>query len=75
MPQFRDTLAALTSDTKPTTLPVYMTESGTGPPLMDSQNLVVKIIIRGHDLHNCIIDRGSGVNVINEATCQNLGLT
>ena len=40
---------------------------------MDSQNLVVKIIIKGRDLHGCIIDGGSGVPVISEATCDNLG--
>ena len=34
----------------------------------------MKIIIRGCDLHGFIIDGGSGVNMISEATCQNLGL-
>ena len=42
---------------------------------MDSQNPSVKIIYRGRNLHGCIIDGGSGVDVISEATCQNLGLT
>ena len=38
MPQFKDTLASLTSDIKSTSLPVNLAELGTGPPLMDSQN-------------------------------------
>ena len=75
MPRFRDTLATLTSNTKSTTLPVNLTEPGTGPSVMDSHNPAVKIIIKGHDLHGCIIDGGSGVNAISETTCQNLGLT
>ena len=74
MPRFRDTWAMLTSDTKSAASPVNLTEPGTGPPLMDSQNPSVKIIIKGRDLHGCIIDGGSGVNVISEATCHNLGL-
>ena len=41
MPRFRDTLAALQANTKPVTPPVHLTEPGTGPPLMDSQNPAV----------------------------------
>ena len=75
MPRFRDTLATLTFDSKAVAPHVNLTEPGMGPPHMDSQNPAVKIIIKGCDLHSCIIDGGSGVNVISEATCQNLGLT
>ena len=74
MPRFRDTLATLTSDTKSAAHPVNLTEPGTGPPLMDSQNPIVKIIIKGRDLHGCIIDGGSDVNVISDTTCHNLDL-
>ena len=74
MPRFRDTLATLTTNTNPASPPINLTEPGTGPPLMDSQNLVVKVMIKGQDLHGCIIDNGSGVNVISEATCHKLGL-
>ena len=42
---------------------------------MDSQNPTVKIVIKGHKVHGCIIDGGSGVHVISEVTCHNLGLT
>ena len=75
MPRFTDTLATLTSDTKSTTLPINLDEPGTEPPLMDSKNPVVKISIKGRELHRCIIDGVSDVNVISVATCQNLGLT
>ena len=59
----------------PTPLPVNLAEPGTGPPLMGSQNPVVKIDIKGLDIHRCIIDGGSGVNVINEATCHDLDIS
>ena len=59
----------------PTPLPVNLAEPGTGPPLIDSQNVAMKIVIKRCDIHECIIDRGSSVNVISEATCQTLGLT
>ena len=58
MPHFRDTLATLTSDAKSVAPPVNLTEPGTGPPLMDSQNPAVKIMIKGLDLHGCIIVGG-----------------
>ena len=74
MPHFRDTLATLTANAKSVTPLVNLTEPGTGPPLMDSQNPTVKIMIKGRDLQGCIIDGGSGVNVISEATCHKLGL-
>ena len=75
MPRFRDTLATLTSNTKSAAPSVNLTEPGTVPPLMYSQNPAVKIIIKGRNLHGCIIDGGSGVNVISEATCHNLGFS
>ena len=74
MSRFRDTLATLTANSSSSSPPVNLTELGTGPPLMDSQNPAVKIMIKGRDLHGCIIDGGSVVNVISEATCHNLGL-
>ena len=69
MPRFRDTLATLTANTHSASPPVHLTEPGMGLPLMDSQNPAVKIMIKGRDLHGCIIDDGSGVNVINVETC------
>ena len=59
----------------PTTLPVHLTTSEPGPPLMDSQNPVVKLFIKGHDVHGCIINGGSGINVISEATFHDLCIT
>ena len=68
-------VASLTAGKNPNPTPVDLPEPGTNPPLMDSQNPAVKIIIKGRDIHGCIIDGGSGVNVISEATCHDLGIT
>ena len=70
-PTYQSTHSANTHSAAPL---VHLTEPGTGPPLMDSQNPAVKIMIKGQDLHGCIMDDGSGVNVISEATCHNLSL-
>ena len=41
---------------------------------MDAQNPAVKLIIKGCDTHGYIINRGTRVNVINEAICRALGI-
>ena len=55
MPRFRDTLATLTANIHSASPPVNLTEPGTGPSLMDSQNPVVKIMIKGRDLQTTTI--------------------
>ena len=70
MPRLRDKLATLTANAKSVAPAVNLTEPGIGPPLMDSQNQAVKIMIKGRHLHGCI--GGSNVNVISEVTCHNL---
>ena len=42
---------------------------------MDSQNPSVQLLILGQQISGCIIDGGSGVNVISEDTCSKLGIT
>ena len=46
-----------------------------GLPLMDSQNPVVPLILRGHEVPRCIIEVGLDINVISEATCNKIGIT
>ena len=71
LPRFKNTVASLTTGKEL----VHLVESGTGPPVMDSQNPVVKLVIKGRDVHSCIVDGASGVNVISEATYHNLDIT
>ena len=75
LPRFKETIQSRIAGLEPTTSSVHLTAPEPRPPLMDSQNPTVKIVIKGHKVHGCIIDGGSGVNVISEATCHDLGLT
>ena len=75
LPHFKETVQSHTAGLEPTTSSVHLTAPEPEPPLMDSQNLTVKLVIKGRDVHGCIIDSGSGVNVISEATCHDLGIT
>ena len=54
---------------------VHLAESSNGPPVMDTQNPDVKLIIKGREVSGCKIDGGSGVNVLSETTCRSLDLT
>ena len=74
LPRLKETIHSFTA--RDTTQPsVHITAPTPGPPLMDSQNPIVQIRIRGHQVSGCIIDGGSGVNVISEATCSQLHIT
>ena len=46
-----------------------------GLTVMDEQSPSIKVIIRGQEVAGTIVDGGSGVNVINEITCDKLGIT
>ena len=54
---------------------VHLTAPATGPPLMDSQNPSVQILIHGQQVSGYIIDGGSDMNVISDATCSKLDIT
>ena len=75
LPHFNDMVASLTTGKEPTTMPIHLAEPGTRPLLMDSSNPVVKLVIKGRDVHGCIIDGDLCVNVISEATCHDHGIT
>ena len=66
LPRFKDTVHSLTNQ-DPTNPSVNLRAPTPGSPLMDSQNPVVQLLIRGHKVPDCIIDVRSGVNVISEA--------
>ena len=42
--------------------------------MIDHHNPVIKVIVQGEEILECIIDGGSGVNVISKATCNRLGI-
>ena len=59
---------------KPVMVPMYFTNPSEGPTIIDENNLAVAVIIKGKDVPNTIIHGGSGVNVINRRTCDELGI-
>ena len=75
LPHFKKIVQSRTTGLEPTTFSIHLMTPEPEPPLMDSQNPVVKIAIKGREVHGCIIDGGLGVNVISEVTCHDLGLT
>ena len=74
LPCFKETIHSLTI--RDTAQPsVHLTVPRLKLRLMDLQNPAVQILIRGHQVSGCIIDGGSDINIISEATCSRLGIT
>ena len=63
----------VTKDKLPS-MPINFTNSSEGPVVLDEQNPVFEVIIKGKEVPISIIDGGSGVNVITKATCDRLGI-
>ena len=57
----------------PTPLINY-TNSTEGSTVLDEQNPAIKVIIKGKEVPSSIVDRGSRVNVISQATCDQLSI-
>ena len=74
LPQFKETVVSLTTWKDQPIVSIHLADSSTGPPVMDAQNPGVKLIIKGCDLHRCILDGGFRVNVISKATFYALGI-
>ena len=43
--------------------------------MIDHQNPAIKVLVHSTEIKGCVVDDGSGVNVINKAMCTNLGIT
>ena len=68
-------MVSLTTDKEQPNVPIHLAKASEGPPVMDVQNPVVNLIIKGCEISGCIINGESGVNVISEGTCRSFGLT
>ena len=55
-------------------IPAKFAESITGPAMVDHHNPAIKVILQGEEIPGCIVNGGSGVNVISKATCNRLGI-
>ena len=43
--------------------------------MVDHHNPTIKLVLHGQEITGCIIDEGSGVNVISAKTCEQLGIS
>ena len=73
--RFRQTMEARMWKTNLLIIPVNFTESATGTTMVNHHNPTIKVILQGEEIPGCIIDGGSGVNVISKAICNRMGLT
>ena len=55
-------------------IPSYFTEPTHGPTIIDYYNPAIKVLVQGTKITECVVNAGSGVNVISKATCNNLGI-
>ena len=51
------------------------TEPSDGPTVVDHRNPAIKLVLQGQEVPGCIIDGGSGVNVISAKICEQLGIS
>ena len=54
---------------------VNFDETSVGPTVMDHHNPTIKLVLHGQEITGCIIDGGSGINVISAKTCEQLGIS
>ena len=49
-------------------IPTLFIEHNHGPTVVDHQNPAIKVLVQGTEITECVVDGGSSVNVISEAT-------
>ena len=54
--------------------PMFFSNPEEGPTVVDTSSSAITVIVKGKEIAETIIDGGSGVNVINRRTCDNLGI-
>ena len=50
-------------------------ETSDGTTVVDQHNPTIKLVLHDQEITGCIIDGGSGVNVISVKTCERLGIS
>ena len=49
-------------------IPTLFIEHNHGPTVVDHQNPAIKVLVKGTGITGCVVDDGSGMNVISKAT-------
>ena len=73
VPRFRQAMETRVQAPRQT-IPSLLTDTSSGPTIVDHRSPAIKVLIHGTEIQGCVVDGGSGVNVISKATCQTLGI-
>ena len=68
VPRFRQAMETRMRNIDRVMIPTKFAESITGLAMVDHHNPAIKVILQGEEITGCIVDGGSGVNVISKAT-------
>ena len=74
VPRFRRTIEDRITGRSNRGVSANFTGTSGGPTVVDHSNPAIKMILQGQEVAGCIIDGGSGVNVISARTCEQLGI-
>ena len=74
VPRFTADLQSTVIKPKPTPAPAFFSNLEEGPTVVDTSSPTITAILKGKEIAVTIIDGGSGVNVISQQTCDNLGI-
>ena len=75
VPRFRCAIEDRITGRPDISVATNFTETSNGPTVVDDNNPAIKLVLQGQEVAGCIIDGGSGVNVISAKTCEQLGIS
>ena len=75
VPRFRQTMEEWVTGIPGVSVATKLTEVSDGPSVVDHHNPAITLILHGQEIPGCVIDGGSGVNVISVKTCEQLGIS
>ena len=75
VPRFRRTIEDRITGRSNRGVFTNFTKTNDGPTLVDHNNPTIQVILKGQEIVGCIIDGGSGVNVISSNICKQLGIS
>ena len=75
VPRFTEKFATIIAKNGSKKVSVNFTNPITESTIMDEQSPTIKVIIHGQEMSGSIVDGGSGGNVINTTTRDQLGIT
>ena len=74
VPRFTKGLVSALTSQNPEPTPPFFSNPKEGPTIVDTNNPKIIVIIKGREIPRKIVDRGFGVNVINQRICNTLGI-